>query len=662
MAAIRIQTGQESPPPTPEPMDIVYNANMVMSSVGDGQWRPMSSISRNGLTTDSSEPENPDVNEEEGKAVFSLRNKSRVSILEADPVSRQESPLRVHGLASSVPRDPPPTRATSTVSHKTTNGVKRRLRLRTAPGKLQCTTELDRAFATMHDRTRVTFEGIRGNTRTTLNDDRVCRPYSVYTVTKQCERLAISPFGGPLNSAAGRYRERYLNKHRPDVIQGTSRGSIKIKFQRFYDNLDLLAINVKRTPYGTLRKPPPKQARKVEEQTKSVPTQLHKYTNERVANLHESMGRHQEGHPSNQSEGKKLGVMSVEYKVAMEVSSNLEKHRRSRPATLPGIPNYIPGRTDAPRLQNQTERRLTPGEMSLKDGISTNLYDQERSKRGPIKAIEKPPRRVKSPPLSKLSRERFLPEAQQRRKEGESWTQLRIGRPVTPPASEYTVFQSASFATTVRPLTAMTSHNGESENTHKTKSAKRDKTNVQSNQENETEKADECIVQKPAPENDSATNDNESDDTKTNDKISENNQSKPSEDLPETSDCSINENAADSEITGQNDETQENSTPLSSTSLIVTVPGDEGAPEADTMAIGEGVVEVMSEDEHADEGASEAETMANEEGGIEVKSAVDGGTCVDEHGAIEDEENTASADPCGSEETSQQEHDKTVNS
>ncbi|XP_022112189.1 uncharacterized protein LOC110991226 [Acanthaster planci] len=612
MAAIRIQASQKRPPPTPEPMDAVYDANVVVNTIGDGHWRPQSSISQNALTTDTSEPENPD-NDQGGQAVVLLKNKSRVSIIDGDTAPRHEGAegsLRIHGI---VPRDPPPTRAASTVSHKT-NGVKRRFRLRTAPGKLQRTAELDRAFSTMNDRTRVTIESIRGNTRTSRNEfgDRVCRPYSVYTVTKQCERLAISPFGGPLlNSAAGRYRERFLSKHRPDVVQGTSRGSVQIKFQRFYDNLDLLEINVKRTPFGTLRKPPPKQARKVESTTKSVPVELHKFTSERVANLHESMGRQQESQPSNQSEGKRLGVMSVEYKVAMEVSSNLEKHRKSRPSNLPGLPTFLPGRTDAPRLQTQTERLLTPGEMALKEGISTNLYDHERSKRGPVKAIEKPPRRVKSPPLSKLSRERFLPEAQ-RLRENESWSQLRIGRPVTPPASEYTAVQSPSFVTTARPWTAMTARSGGSKNADKSKQAKQEQTDGPSNQQ------EEPVVGKLAAENSHQAQEvNESNNARTTDKVSENDQSNLEEEVQEKSDCSANESVY-LESTGQSPEEQDKtSTPLSSTSLVVTVPGDEGAQEVDPVANSEGGVEVTSANDHGD-GTKGDDAITNKENTILV--------------------------------------------
>ncbi|XP_033628842.1 uncharacterized protein LOC117291313 [Asterias rubens] len=563
MAATRVSKA-------PDPMDVVIQTNMGVNSIGDGQWRPLSSISHHTDNSHLKDPKETDNFGEEGyPGTVSLRSKSRVSIAPIAPSN--EEPIQVQGFSSYPPRDPPPTRAVSTASHRVNPARRRSHRLRTAPGKMERrTTELHKAFVTMDARNRVTVDVIKGSARTSANafDDRVCRPYSVYTVTQQCERLAISPFGGPLmNSAAGRYRERYLTKHRPDVVQDGTRGgsSNKTTFQRFYDNLDLLAINVKRIPFGTLRKPPPKQARKADSQTKSVPTQLHKYTSERIANLHESMDR-QDGPSSPRINGKQLSVMGVEYKVAMEVSSNLEKHRMSRPSNVPGLPNLSASRTDAPRLQIQSERLLTLGEQSLKDGISSNLFDSDRSKRGPIKAIEKPPRRVKSPPLSKLSREKFYPEAQRRREQG-TWAELRIGRPVTPPASEYTAVQSASFVTTARPLTSMTSRTGVSESEEKTQSTK--------GKTDELPKLEDVSSEKEISETGRTTPDKnkQSEEEKTHDVNRD-----QFETLP------------DDPVVGVSQEGERDAcgTPLSSRSLVITVPdGDCALGEDNDDAIGE---------------------------------------------------------------------------
>ena len=110
MAATRVSKA-------PDPMDVVIQTNMGVNSIGDGQWRPLSSISHhtdNSHLKDHKETDN--FGEEGDPGTVSLRSKSRVSI--APLVPSNEEPIQVQGFSSYPPRDPPPTRAVSTASHR----------------------------------------------------------------------------------------------------------------------------------------------------------------------------------------------------------------------------------------------------------------------------------------------------------------------------------------------------------------------------------------------------------------------------------------------------------------------------------------------------------------------------------------------------------------
>ncbi|XP_071478843.1 uncharacterized protein [Diadema antillarum] len=326
----------------------------------------------------------------------------------------------------------------------------------------------NKAFATSKDRTQKTCEVIKDSSRGSGGSaqERTCRPYSVYTVCHKRDNIAISPYGEPnLKGAAGRYREQYKHLTNsypfPDDAEKASRDYV---FQKFFENLTLRASLTTKSPIGVLKRPPPKPVRTPRSTVDSKITKLHKQAQDRMEMVQKDLPDHGE----TKTEGSRRGV---EYVIAMEMSQNLEKYRLKRSYSFPSMPTVAVAaatttRLDAPRLRTQSVNYLTIGESCIKGGIDSNVYDPERKDRAPIKVIERKPR-VRSPLLSKLSRDRFLPEAIRRREleKQESLAGLRIGNagantPVTDWKSETTRRPKSTMTTTTKML--LESHASES--------------------------------------------------------------------------------------------------------------------------------------------------------------------------------------------------------
>ena len=385
-----------------DPTEAVFNANLVTeatSSVKD--WRPMSSISQPGVL------QQDDLDQDLGEEDLDIREESG----ENSPRERQSSSTSTAKRHESSPQ-PKSGRYSSTLD----NYVLQRRTLRQpckykpfgGPSKGQ-----HKSFITMTQRNRTTFDGIKGIERVVSNSyggDRICRPYSTYSVSKSCERLAISPYGGPLlPSAVGRYREHYQSRN-PPKLSKAAHDALNSKFQKFYINQDLIAITQNKLPAGVLKKPPPPKV--ASKQDKRSQNSLHRGATERMNAVQTTLGWKP---PEIAADGKRFGVA---YQVAMELSHNLDKHRKARSANVvPEVPPpYQPPISDKARLNNQSPEYLTSGEIAIRQSIKANQFDPGKPKREPTKFVKKRP---PSPPLSKLSRDKFLPEALRRREEME---------------------------------------------------------------------------------------------------------------------------------------------------------------------------------------------------------------------------------------------------
>eukprot|EP00057_Strongylocentrotus_purpuratus_P001618 XP_001200252.1 PREDICTED: uncharacterized protein LOC764064 [Strongylocentrotus purpuratus] len=407
------------------------------------EWRPATSLSHH--TATSSSRSNHGSRSARGRAGQrvrgGLRGKSATRSIDlelddADPerdrnrVSTARSSKSVLSWGGYSESTPPPPPSRSAMRNPTGDG--RRSISRGQSTKFAF--DQGKAFATPIERTKKTCEVIQDANRGSGGDskERTCRPYSSYTVYQKRENIAISPYGEPnLKGAAGRYREQYqtLTNSVPPP-NDTSKESRDYVFKKFFENLTARSSLACRSPIGTLKKPPPKPVRKPSAKLNSMIDHLHKQAKARMTSVQKDL-------PSDgKSERRNHGV---EYVIAMELSHNLEKHRMKRSYSFPSLPTVAVAanttmRLDAPRLRTQSVIHLTPGETSIRGGIETNEFDSERSKRGPIACIERKPR-VRSPPLSKLSRDRFLPEAIKRREaeRQESLAGLRItaNTPVT---------------------------------------------------------------------------------------------------------------------------------------------------------------------------------------------------------------------------------------
>ncbi|XP_072044780.1 uncharacterized protein [Amphiura filiformis] len=389
-----IPTGMEEDGEDFDPTDVVHNANLVTSTTTSiKDWRPMSSISQpeilkneqdQDLDDDDSEELTSD--EDDGEAHRGRKQSSHQPSTTSRPEDVKSRHLDNYVLQRNTLRQP--------CKYKPHGG----------PAKGQ-----HKSFITMTQRSRTTFDGIKGTERNLVNayGDRVCRPYSTYSVSKSCERLAISPYGGPmLPSAVGRYREHHQSRNPPKLSKAV-RDALNSKFQKFYINQDLIAITENKKPAGVLKKPP---APKVSRQGERKHNSLHHGAAERMNAVQSTLGWKT---PPIVSDGKRFGVG---YQVAMELAHNLDKHRRARSANVvPDVPPaYKSPQSDRARLNNQAPEYLTNGEMSIRKSVKANQFDPDKPKKEPTKFVKKRP---PSPPLSKLSRDQFLPEALRRREE-----------------------------------------------------------------------------------------------------------------------------------------------------------------------------------------------------------------------------------------------------
>ncbi|XP_041452812.1 uncharacterized protein LOC121405888 [Lytechinus variegatus] len=415
------------------------------------------------------------------------RDRNRVSTARS---SKAMSVLSWGGYSDSTP--PPPPSRSAMRSHA---GDGRRSIGRGQP--IKYAFDQGKAFATPTERTKKTCEVIKDANRGSGGDskERTCRPYSSYTVYQKRENIAISPYGEPnLKGAAGRYREQYqtITNSVPPPNDSTKESRDYV-FKKFLENLTARSSLAGRSPIGTLKKPPPKPVRKPSAKLNSKIDHLHKQAKARMTSVQKDLS----------SENKLVkGHHGVEYVIAMELSHNLEKHRMKRSYSFPSLPTVAVAantttRLDAPRLRTQSVNHLTPGETAIRGGIETNVFDSERSKRGPLTCIERKPR-VRSPPLSKLSRDRFLPEAIRRREieRQESLAGLRItaNTPVTDWKTE-TDRRPSLTATTKMQLDSLASKSIENLNDVDDDCDDGRSDNVENNSDHENLDTNDCAVE-----------------------------------------------------------------------------------------------------------------------------------------------------------------------
>lgn len=369
--------------------DVVFNANLVTSTTSSiKDWRPMSSVSQPGKSK-----HDQDLLEEDKE----LEDDGESAKQHNSPPSRHRG-----SFGSSQP---------SRRSTRADVSPQRTLRHPCSYKTGFSSKGAHKSFITMDQRKQITLDIIKDNTRnrTNANGDRICRPYSTYSVSKSCERLAISPYGGPIMpGAAGRYREHYQSRNPPKLSKETL-DALNSKFQKFYINLDLVAITENKKPIGALKRPPAPKTAKINDREQNS---LHHGASERMNAVETTLGWQNRA-----NEGKRFGVG---YHVAMELSHNLETYRKARSASVdPEVPpHYITPKSDTSRLVNQPPEHLTQGEISIRKSLKSNAYDPEIPKREPTKFVKK--KRPPSPPLSKMSRDKFLPEALRRRAEMEN--------------------------------------------------------------------------------------------------------------------------------------------------------------------------------------------------------------------------------------------------
>lgn len=323
----------------------------------------------------------------------------------------------------------------------------------------------EKGFHTLNDRKKATNLTIQYSARTRASfpqPDRTCHAYSAYNVARACERLAISPYGEPmLSGATGRYREKYKAKmaaKSPQKKVRTPRASSHPSrlvedgsaFERFFENSIMRNILDSRVPAGVLKKPPPRPHADMSRSTDSIVSKIHKNAQRRVTAVQSTLGLG----AALATEGQRWGA---EHQVALLLSARLEQHRRSSSQSDLDTLEFMSVKNDVPRFKSQPASLLTKGENSLREGIQSNAFDESRTKRGPIQFFHQR-RRSRSPPLSKMSRDQFLPEALMRRQDQDSQLQsssdMRIAKPgMTTPVSDW---RSGVSESTRRPKSTLT--------------------------------------------------------------------------------------------------------------------------------------------------------------------------------------------------------------
>lgn len=329
-------------------------------------------------------------------------------------------------------------------------------------------SESNYGFCTMDNRQKSTDLRVSQCARTRASfpqPDRTCHTYSAYNVARDCERLAISPYGEPmLSGATGRYREKYkhkiaeksnsrrqlrsakLNSSHPAKI--ASNGEV---FERYFENSIMRNILECKKSAGVLKRPPASRPRVHRSQSvDSVVSKIHQNAQKRVDAVQSTLGLN--SHLA--TEGQRFGV---EHQVALLLSARLEHHRRTSSQSEFESLEFMSVKTDLPRFQSQPVSLLTKGETSLRDGMHSNLFDEERASRGTTQFYQRR-RRSRSPPLSKISRDKFLPEAMLRRQDNDvnfqSVSDLRIRKAgMTTPVSDW---RSGVSESTRRPKSTLT--------------------------------------------------------------------------------------------------------------------------------------------------------------------------------------------------------------
>ncbi|XP_071943601.1 uncharacterized protein [Antedon mediterranea] len=237
------------------------------------------------------------------------------------------------------------------------------------------------------------------------NNERVCRPYSTYSVPISCDRFSIGPYGLPFESGAtGRYKQSNLSRSYPGFEQPFHHSNEQNRKFCINEELNLFCIE---RHQGVLRRPPDIPFRG----TKPVNTpKIHVVAHERMAAVHQTLAHsHQQTKPS-----------PAEYNIAVELVARLQDQRRKGNGKLPNY-TYVKPNLPVPTEVLETEsvqliHYMTKGELSLIEGKQANYFNPDCPKKPGTKFISKP-ERIKSPPLSIMSKEWFFSEVKLFREE-----------------------------------------------------------------------------------------------------------------------------------------------------------------------------------------------------------------------------------------------------
>ncbi|XP_033101630.1 uncharacterized protein LOC117104867 [Anneissia japonica] len=262
------------------------------------------------------------------------------------------------------------------------------------------------AFAPLNGRNKITMNTIQTGTQRRLKE-RVCRPYSTYSVPKACDKFAIGPYGIPFESGAtGRFKVGSLSRSFPGLknYERDSHFSANepiLRKSRFNDALNLIVTEIPRGTGGVLRRPPDRPFRQLKPMNYDT-SEIHRVANQRMSVVHNTLARAQNTKRS-----------PAEYTVAVELVKHLQVQRKENSCFK--FPHYLSMKSNIPLPPEIGEQPvqmihyMTKGELSLREGKKANNFDPNSPKKPPTKFIQRNKRAI-SPPLSKVTKEQFFPE------------------------------------------------------------------------------------------------------------------------------------------------------------------------------------------------------------------------------------------------------------